>query len=230
MNEFLTYRVELTTRNKREKSWFCYKTWVEFKINLTSFISFENQLVFYEIRIISETSEYFNEAKNKMKLSTDKDTNIKKFLKGPELLEQVFSELTDADLDTAPREGGWTARQIVHHLVDGDDLWKMGIKIALGNEKAEFSLQWYQEYPQEYWADRWAYEKRSLEESLAFLKATRAHIVQLLDHVPDSWNRSILFRNANDEVEKVSVGFIIEMQANHVVHHLKQIENICKSK
>ena len=159
-----------------------------------------------------------------MKAATDKDTIIARFLEGPAIIEEVLSGLKESDLDTSPKEGGWTIRQMVHHLADGDDLWKMAIKMALGNENAEFSLNWYQEYPQETWSVRWAYAQRPIEESLAMLKASRLHVIQLINHVPDAWDRFVIFRNRDDELEKVTVGFIIEMQAEHVVHHLKQIE------
>jgi hypothetical protein len=81
---------------------------------------------------------------------------------------------------------------------------------------------------QDDWTKRWAYAQRSIEESLALFKAIRNHVVQLLENVPDGWDRSVGFRNANDEIERVPVGFVIEMQANHVAHHVKQIETICK--
>ena len=163
-----------------------------------------------------------------MKSPADKDSVIARYKKGPVLLERTLAGLKDADLDRAHREGGWTIRQIVHHLVDGDDLWKLGIKMALGNEQAEFSLDWYRALSQDDWTKRWAYEKRSIEESLALLKAIRNHVVQLLENVPDGWNRSVGFREPNDEIERVPVGFVIEMQADHVAHHVKQIETICK--
>ena len=163
-----------------------------------------------------------------MKSPADKDSVIARYKEGPALLERTLAGLKDADLDTAPTEGGWTIRQIVHHIVDGDDLWKSCIKMALGNEQAEFSLDWYRALSQETWANRWAYAQRSIEESLALFKATRNHVVQLLENVPDGWDKSVGFREPNGEIVRVPVGFIIEMQADHVVHHVKQIETVLK--
>jgi len=151
-------------------------------------------------------------------------------MEGPALLEKAVTGLTAAELDTAPARGGWTVRQIVHHIVDGDDVWTMGIKQALGNDQSEFSLAWYRALPQDTWADRWAYSRRPVDVSLALLRATRAHVAQLLEHVPDAWNRSVGFRKPDGETETVPVGFVIEMQANHVVHHLRQIEAILGKK
>jgi len=161
-----------------------------------------------------------------MKSPTNKDSVIARYIEGPKLLERALAGLREVDLDTIPSKGGWTIRQIVHHLVDGDDIWKMGIKQALGNDQSEFSLDWYRALPQDTWADRWAYAQRSVEVSLAMLKAIRDHVIQLLEHVPDGWNRTVRFREPNGEIEIVPVGFIIEMQADHVVHHVKQIETI----
>ena len=161
-----------------------------------------------------------------MKPTADKDSIIARYMEGPALLERALNGLKDVDLDTAPTKGGWTIRQIVHHIVDGDDIWKICIKQALGNDQSEFSLDWYRALPQDAWADRWAYAQRSVNVSLALLKAIRDHVVQLLAHVPAGWNKSVEFREPNGEIENVPVGFIIEIQADHVVHHVKQIDAI----
>jgi hypothetical protein len=116
----------------------------------------------------------------------------------------------------------------VHHIVDGDDIWKTCIKQAIGNDQSEFSLDWYRALSQDTWADRWAYDQRPIEASLALLKAIRDHVVQLLDYVPDGWNRAVGFREPNSKIEMVPVGFVIEMQADHVAHHVNQIEAILK--
>ena len=163
-----------------------------------------------------------------MKPPSDKDSVITRYIEGPTLLERSLTGLKEADLNKAPSKGGWTVRQIVHHIVDGDDIWKSGIKQALGNDQSEFSLEWYRALSQETWADRWAYDQRPIEVSLALLKAIRDHVIQLLEHVPDGWNRAVGFREPNGEIKIVPVGFVIEMQANHIVHHVKQIETILR--
>lgn len=154
---------------------------------------------------------------------SDREAVMIRFREGPALLEQALAGLKDADLDALPAEGGWTIRQIVHHLVDGDDLWKPGIKAALGAEGGEYTLGWYWAHPQEVWAERWGYAHRSLDESLALLKAGRAHVVQLLEAVPNGWNKTIGVRKSDGNLETISVGAIVEMQADHVEHHVKRI-------
>ena len=157
---------------------------------------------------------------------TNKESIISRYIGGPTLLERILTGLNEADLDSASSAGGWTIRQMVHHIVDGDDIWKICIKQALGNDQSEFSLDWYHALPQDTWADRWAYAQRSVDVSLALFKAIRKHVIQLLEQVPEGWNRTVKFREPSGEIEILPVGFIIEMQANHVLHHIKQIEAI----
>jgi len=148
---------------------------------------------------------------------------LARYVEGPAQLERALAGLQDADLDAPPAQGGWTIRQIVHHIVDGDDLWKLGIKAALGNEQGEFTLAWYGAVPQDLWADRWAYAARSVDVSLALFAAGRAHVAQLLAHVPDAWSRSITVRMASGETARLTVGAIVEIQANHLHHHVRRI-------
>src|SRR4030042_6304176 len=113
------------------------------------------------------------------------------FKQGPSILENALAGLSDIELDYAPSNGGWTIRQIIHHIADGDDLWKTCIKIALGNEQAEFTLRWYLALPQIEWAKRWSYANRSIDASLALLRVNRGHILQLLEYAPDGWTKSV---------------------------------------
>ena len=161
-----------------------------------------------------------------LKPPENKSEVLELFKQGPGILENTLAGLSDVELDYVPSNGGWTIRQIVHHLVDGDDLWKIYIKMALGNEQAEFTLQWYLALPQTEWANRWNYEKRSIDKSLTLLRAIRDHILQLLEYVPDGWTKSAKFRDSDGEIKVMPVGFVIQMQANHVVHHVKKITAI----
>lgn len=163
-----------------------------------------------------------------MESPKDPDKSLELFKQGISILENSLSGLDDTELDYIPIYGGWTIREIIHHITDGDDLWKTGIKMALGNERAEFTLQWYAAFPQTEWAKRWNYDKRSIDTSLALLKINRQHIVQLLDYMHDWWTKSVQFRDSNGDVIVVTVGFIIQMQADHVIHHVKRISDIRK--
>ena len=156
----------------------------------------------------------------------DRAGTLTRFHAGLAALEEAVSGLSDDELDAVPSGGGWTVRQIVHHLADGDDIWKLAIKMAIGHDDAAFDLGWYQALTQQEWADRWGYGSRPIDASLSLLKASREHVLQMLDQIPEAWNQAVLLRKSDGQMERVPVGFIVGMQADHVFHHLKRIREI----
>lgn len=152
-----------------------------------------------------------------------RESTLARFADGPNLLEATIAGLSEGELNVAQRDDTWTIRQLVHHIVDGDDLWKVFIKRAIGNPGGTFDLQWYWEMPQDEWVERWTYASREIEPSLALFRANRDHIVQLLDHVPGAWEQCLLVRWPNGMEQQMSVASVVEMQARHVTGHLDDI-------
>jgi hypothetical protein len=157
------------------------------------------------------------------------DAILARYKDGPAQLQAVLAGLSQAELDAVPDAENWSIRQIVHHIVDGDDIWKTFVKIALGNNEATFELQWYWDMPQTTWAESWAYASREIEPSLALFQANRCHIAQLLGEIPDAWERSLPIRWPHGESERVTIGWVIEMQARHAMDHVEDIRKIRKS-
>jgi len=156
----------------------------------------------------------------------DPQAVLARYAAGPAQLAAAIAGLTEAELDLAQTAGTWTIRQIVHHIADGDDLWKVYIKIALGNSSGTFSLQWYWDKPQEAWAESWRYAARAIEPSLALFQANRRHVVQLLQSIPDAWERSIFIHWPEGQKARTTVGWIVAMQAKHVLGHINDIQAI----
>lgn len=165
-----------------------------------------------------------------MDAPVDRAGVLSRFQAGFSALEEAVSGLSEDALDALPSGGGWTIRQIVHHLADGDDIWKLAIKMAIGHDEAEFALGWYQVMSQQEWSNRWAYGSRPINVSLALLKASREHVLQLLESVPDAWHCAVMLRKPDGEIERVPVGFIVDMQAEHVFHHLRRIQEILEQR
>ena len=151
---------------------------------------------------------------------------LAQYADGPVQLESVLVGFTESDLDLAQTTETWTIRQIVHHIVDGDDIWKTCIKAALGNSEGLFSLQWYWDRPQAEWAENWHYANRSIESSLALLRANRHHIVELVQQTSDAWEKSIRLKWPDREEVRITVGDVLEMQARHVAGHINDIQTI----
>ena len=148
---------------------------------------------------------------------------LARYANGPVQLESAVAGLTETELNMAEAADTWTIRQIVHHIVDGDDVWKICLKAALGNHEGVFSLQWYWDKPQTEWAENWAYASRAIGPSLAMFRASRCHVVELVQRVPNAWEQSIRLKTPQQADEPITVGDIIEMQANHAMEHIDDI-------
>lgn len=159
---------------------------------------------------------------------TDTQALLARYVEGPERLEAALAGLDGANLDVAEAPDSWPIRQIVHHIVDGDDLWSMCIKAALGDSRGLFSYLWYWEKPQDEWAEDWAYAGREIEPSLALFRANRDHISQLLRQIPGSWDKYAVLTLPDGEEKATSVRYVVEMQTRHVEGHIEDIQSIRK--
>src|SRR5262249_51361819 len=106
------------------------------------------------------------------------DQALALYLQGPAALDAALAGLDPADLDRAPQPGAWTIRQIVHHIVDGDNLWTLPIRVALGSPGAVYNSEWYS--PDNAWAETLNYAGRPIEAALALFRANRPATAELL--------------------------------------------------
>jgi Uncharacterized protein conserved in bacteria len=92
----------------------------------------------------------------------------------PSLLRQAVENLSDEQLAAPYRPGGWTIRQVVHHLADNDMNAYIRFKKALTEESPTAST-----YRQNMWAELNDYEA-PIETSLVLIEALRSRFVLLL--------------------------------------------------
>ncbi len=144
-------------------------------------------------------------------------------------LEEVIKGLNESELDLSENGIGWTIRQYIHHIVDGDDIWKNFIKRAIGNPQGTFQLAWYWQFPQDHWAEAWHYAERAIEPSVEMLCASRAHVAQLLHQIPGALERRLTLCMPDGSENQVSVEEIVAMQTRHVEGHLVDIQRILDS-
>ena len=72
-----------------------------------------------------------------------REAAIKDIAKTPANVRAAIAGLTDAQLETPYREGGWTVRQVVHHLADSH--MNAYIRLRLGLTETEPTIKAYQE-------------------------------------------------------------------------------------
>ena len=147
------------------------------------------------------------------------------YMRGPGNLEDALRDLSEQELDLRREPGEWSIRQIVHHIVDGDDLWTMGIKAALANSGCLYSHDWYTS--DNACAEPLDYAGRAIDTAVALFRANRAYVRQMLEHLPGAWERYVLFRwYYAQEAEQLTVGAMVRMQAIHAFQHVDEIYEV----
>jgi uncharacterized damage-inducible protein DinB len=154
----------------------------------------------------------------------DTDDLLKQYINGSIILREAIAGLSEAALDDCLNEQSWTIRQIVHHIADGDDLWKTCIKASLSSNEP-FSMKWYWDVPQDSWAEIWKYDKREIEASLNLLQANRECIYQLLCLIPNALQQSVTIKWPEGE-QSGMIGDVIKMQVAHIIGHVAEINKI----
>ena len=94
----------------------------------------------------------------------------------PQRLAAAVAGLNDAQLDTPYRDGGWTVRQVVHHVADSHANSYVRFKLALTEDWPVIKP-----YDEAAWANLADSRTLSLEPSLAFIAALHARWVALLE-------------------------------------------------
>ncbi|MCC7233053.1 MAG: bacillithiol transferase BstA [Bacteroidia bacterium] len=137
----------------------------------------------------------------------------------PGALRNTISGLNDNQLDTPYREGGWTIRQVVHHLVDSHI-----------NSYCRFKLAMTEETPviKPYYEDRWAELKDSrnapVELSLSLLEALHSRWIYFLrTFTDDDWKRDFYHPESQKKQELYKV---LALYAWHGNHHLAHITGL----
>jgi hypothetical protein len=145
---------------------------------------------------------------------------------GPDLVQCAIAGLDEPELDLTLSPDGWSIRQLIHHITDGDYLWKEFLLRAAGEPERVFSLEWYWNLPQDEWVKRWSYAERDVSRSISLLSANRQHTLDLLKQTPRLWEKCLLIPNRQGGQERVTVGEVVQMQAKHVQGHVEDIHQI----
>ena len=87
----------------------------------------------------------------------------------PSSIEAAVKGLSDRQLDTPYRSGGWTVRQVVHHLADSHLNAFTRMKLILTEDKPTLKP-----YDQNEWAKLIDTKQAPIESSLAILKGLHA--------------------------------------------------------
>ncbi|MFZ0733601.1 MAG: bacillithiol transferase BstA [Candidatus Sulfotelmatobacter sp.] len=149
-----------------------------------------------------------------------KRTFLNDIAQTPANLRKAIDGLTDAQLDTPYRPGGWTVRQVVHHLPDSHMNSYVRFKLAL--TEVEPTIKPYAE-------DRWAQladtTSTPVVTSLTLLDSLHDRWVRLLRSLtPEQWQRT--FRHP--ELGPMNLEKTLAIYAWHGKHHVAHITELRK--
>lgn len=132
----------------------------------------------------------------------------------PERLRAAVAGLDDAQLDTPYRDGGWTIRQVVHHLADSHANSFIRFKLALTEEWPTIKP-----YNEAAWA-RTADSLMPIAPSLAFVDGVHARLAALLDSIPEADFQKGFIHPERGRMTLATNLALYEWHARHHVAHI----------
>jgi hypothetical protein len=141
---------------------------------------------------------------------------VAQYREGPGVIESLVDRLSEEDLDRAPADGGWTAREVIHHLADSEMRSAIRVRQLLAEDEPVI-----QGYDEGEWAQRLHYGDRPAGASVTALRASRETTADLLDRLgEDDWSRS---GTHTESGPGYSVETWLEIYASHAHDHAEQI-------
>jgi hypothetical protein len=139
---------------------------------------------------------------------------LARYRNGYQLVVDALEGASDDELDVAPPDGGWTARQVVHHLADGEMTSAVRLRRLLAEDEPSIDA-----YDQDEFARRLHYD-RPLEGSLAAVWGARLASAALLERLTDEeWARA----GTHPEHGRYGVDDWLTIYAVHAEEHAAQI-------
>jgi hypothetical protein len=136
----------------------------------------------------------------------------------PTQIREAVARLGDARLDTPYREGGWTARQVVHHLVDSHVNSYCRFRLALTEDRPTI-----RPYDEKAWAELEDARTGAVDLSLDLLEALHRRWVVLLRAMnPEDFDREFV----HPERGPMSLKTNVRLYAWHGRHHLAHLNLI----
>ena len=140
---------------------------------------------------------------------------IGQIAEAPGKLRDALKGLDAKQLDTPYRDGGWTLRQVAHHLADSHMNAYVRFKLALTEETPAVKP-----FKEAAWAELPDSHVTPIDVSLALVESLHARWVVLLRSLkPADWERPVL----HSEAGPMSLNLLLGLYAWHGAHHVAQI-------
>ncbi len=142
---------------------------------------------------------------------------ISAIAEAPAKLRQAVAGLSEAQLDTPYRPGGWTVRQVAHHVPDSHMNAFARFKLALTEDEPTIKT-----YEEALWA-KLADAKGPIEPSLALLENLHTRWITLLHSLGASdWKRTV----RHPEMGLMTTDDLLQLYSWHGRHHVAHITSL----
>lgn len=138
----------------------------------------------------------------------------------PENLRSAVNGLNDQQVDTPYRDGGWTVRQLVHHIADSHINAYVRTRRALTEDWPAVNA-----YDEKLWANLPDTRTLPIVVSLHLLEALHRRWVALFESLSDDqWQRGYVHsENGRQKLDEV-----VQMYAWHCRHHVAHVTELRK--
>jgi hypothetical protein len=137
----------------------------------------------------------------------------------PARMREAVAGLDEAALDTPYRDGGWTVRQVVHHMPESHMNAYMRVKFALTEDEPTIMP-----YDEDAWAKLDDVRATPIEVSLTLLDSLHSRWVTLLRGLgPDELRRKF---HHPDHEGPFTIDTVLAMYAWHSRHHVAHITSL----
>ena len=138
----------------------------------------------------------------------------------PDMLAEAVSNFNDEKLNTHYRDGGWTVRQVIHHVADSHMNAYIRIRLALTENNPTIKP-----YEEQKWAELFDAKTAHVEVSLNIIKFIHQRWVMLLNSLTESdFNKT--FNHPQNGI--TTIDKYIALYAWHGKHHLAHITTLAK--
>ena len=140
----------------------------------------------------------------------------------PAKMRAAVKGLNDPQLDTPYRDGGWTLRQVVHHVPDSHLNAYVRLKLALTEEKPTIKP-----YDEAAWAKLADSKSTPVEVSLTLLSSVHDRLDRILRSLrPEQFSRILVHPDHGER----SVDWLLFLYEWHGKHHTAHITELRKKK
>jgi uncharacterized damage-inducible protein DinB len=137
----------------------------------------------------------------------------------PQQMEYAVQNLDAAQLDTPYREGGWTLRQLIHHVADSHMNAYIRFKLGLTEDNPTIKA-----YEEQIWATMADTYEQPINISLTILHALHKRWISVLKNIKQGeWDRTIVHSATQ---KQMTLWFLLGMYAWHSRHHLAHITTL----